>query len=122
MKRRIEEYLLSEEERGVSYVLLPVLDRLIEALLKNIPSTSQDVGDKKELLQAVQLFQTVSGIGYVFLVIPSYMNTKSCIDLKERESLRRKGFEHWTISFTTLKCLTNSRKAYKLRFNTLLRP
>ncbi|KIM26103.1 hypothetical protein M408DRAFT_10128 [Serendipita vermifera MAFF 305830] len=45
MKRRIEEALLEEEKQGI------------------IPSTNGDVEDKKELLHAVQLFQTVSGIG-----------------------------------------------------------
>lgn len=45
MKRRIEEALLEEEKQGI------------------IPSTNGDVEDKKELLHAVQLFQTISGIG-----------------------------------------------------------
>ncbi|KAG8849875.1 hypothetical protein FRB91_009556 [Serendipita sp. 411] len=44
IKRRIEQHLLTEAEVGT-------------------PMTSRNIENKKELLQAVQLFQTVSGIG-----------------------------------------------------------
>ncbi|KAG8824049.1 hypothetical protein FRC19_002672 [Serendipita sp. 401] len=45
IKRRIEQHLLTEAEVGKT------------------PMTSRNIENKKELLQAVQLFQTVSGIG-----------------------------------------------------------
>ncbi|KAG8809826.1 hypothetical protein FRC17_003230 [Serendipita sp. 399] len=44
IQRRIEEHLLTEAESG-------------------IPVASQTIEDKKELLRAVQIFQTVSGVG-----------------------------------------------------------
>lgn len=65
MKRRIEEFLSSEEENSVVACFGYIQDLSDINTIQNMAATSQNIANKKELLDAVKLFQTISGIGYI---------------------------------------------------------